>query len=290
MSQGEHILVVDDDAETRMLFARRLEHEGYRVSQASDGGQAIERIADRDPDLVLLDIQMPGLNGLEVLTRVRAEHTARELPVIMATANQDDEMLERALALGANDYIVKPFSSRVLLARVKLRLADRPPTVESAPSVQVSGGMTSMEEGDVLDDKYRLGAQIGKGGYGAIFKATHLKLGRKVAIKLVRLERQSDDDLAAFEHEGVAACKVDHPNAVDIFDVGGHRRRQPLPGDGVPRGADAPRPGLQEEAHARAGRRHHVAGRLRARRSPRARHHPPRHQAREHLPRRPSRP
>ena len=93
MSEAAHILVVDDDAETRKLFAIRLEKAGYRISEAADGVQALERVADRDPDLVLLDIQMPGLNGLEVLTRLRAERTARELPVIMATANQDDEML-----------------------------------------------------------------------------------------------------------------------------------------------------------------------------------------------------
>ena len=220
MSDPKHILVVDDDTGTRELFVRRLQHEGYRISEASNGIEALDRVAALSPDLVLLDIQMPGLNGLEVLTRLRQTRTPRDLPIIVATANQDDSMLERALALGANDYVVKPFSSRVLLARVKIRLADRPRQEDTQPHAGTPESPGVLGEGYILDGKYRLGQQIGRGGYGTIFEASHLKLGRKVAIKVVRMEKKTDNDIAAFEHEGIAACKVDHPNAVDIYDVG----------------------------------------------------------------------
>jgi sigma-B regulation protein RsbU (phosphoserine phosphatase) len=107
----------------RDMLARRLERKGYGVAVAHDGGRALELIRDHRFDLVLLDVMMPGLNGLEVLKILREAHTATDLPIIMATARGESEDVVKALALGANDYVTKPLDFPVVLARVQTHLA-----------------------------------------------------------------------------------------------------------------------------------------------------------------------
>jgi sigma-B regulation protein RsbU (phosphoserine phosphatase) len=118
-----HILVVDDNEMNRDLLSRRLGKKGHRVEIADGGAAALEKIATEAFDLVLLDIMMPGIDGMEVLERTRREHESSELPVIMATAKTESEDIVAALKLGANDYVTKPFDFPVVLARVETQLA-----------------------------------------------------------------------------------------------------------------------------------------------------------------------
>ncbi len=126
-SRGEaepfSLLVVDDSEANRDALSRRLQRRGYAVTVASDGAQALALIAQGHFDLVLLDIMMPGLNGLEVLQRLRQTHPATELPVIMASAKDQSEDIVRALELGASDYVTKPIDFAIALARVRTQLA-----------------------------------------------------------------------------------------------------------------------------------------------------------------------
>ena len=117
------ILVVDDNAANRDALSRRLERRGYAVGTADDGPTALRLLAERPFDLVLLDVMMPGMSGLEVLQRVRADKSAADLPVIMATAQDQSEDVIKALGLGANDYVTKPLDFGVVLARVRTHLA-----------------------------------------------------------------------------------------------------------------------------------------------------------------------
>ena len=117
------VLVVDDNEMNRDMLARRLQRKGYGVAVAHDGDLALELIRDHRFDLVLLDVMMPGLNGLEVLKILREAHTATDLPIIMATARGESEDIVKALALGANDYVTKPLDFPVVLARVQTHLA-----------------------------------------------------------------------------------------------------------------------------------------------------------------------
>ncbi len=110
------ILVADDDPQILRLVARNLQLEDYAVLQASDGQQAVDQIETADPDLVLLDIMMPKLDGFAVCARVR-EFSA--VPIIMLTARGQDQDKVRGLDLGADDYLTKPFSVDELLARVR---------------------------------------------------------------------------------------------------------------------------------------------------------------------------
>ncbi len=117
------VLVVDDDAVVRTVVAHSL--AGYEVRMASSGEEGLREAAEFQPDLVLLDVVMPGLSGLEVLERLRADPGTARLPVIMLTAEAQESDVERGFELGADDYVVKPFSRRVLVRRVDAVLSRR---------------------------------------------------------------------------------------------------------------------------------------------------------------------
>jgi two-component system alkaline phosphatase synthesis response regulator PhoP len=129
---GERILVVDDESNIIDLARMYLEREGYHVESAGDGRRALEIIDSRQPALVILDLMLPEIDGLEVCRRTRA---ASEVPILMLTARDDDVDKIVGLELGADDYMTKPFNPRELVARVKaiLRRSEREPTAEAAP-------------------------------------------------------------------------------------------------------------------------------------------------------------
>ncbi len=116
MTDGPHILVVDDDREIRDLVARYLRQHGYRVQSAADGVQMRRELADWSFDLVILDLMLPGEDGLTLCRRLRADSN---LPVIMLTAMGEETDRIIGLEMGADDYIAKPFNPRELLARIK---------------------------------------------------------------------------------------------------------------------------------------------------------------------------
>lgn len=119
---GGSLLVVDDNRLNREMLSRRLQRKGYKVTEASDGYQALELIDKEKFDLGLFDIMMPGISGIEALINVRKKYSPAELPIIMATAKTQSEDIVEALRAGANDYVTKPIDFPVLLARVLTHL------------------------------------------------------------------------------------------------------------------------------------------------------------------------
>jgi sigma-B regulation protein RsbU (phosphoserine phosphatase) len=117
------LLVVDDDELTRDLLTGYLEQNGFLVTGVADGNEALEQIDRGGHELLLLDILMEGLSGLEILSTLRQRYSATDLPIIMATARDQSESVVEALKLGANDYVTKPFDFPVVLARVRTQLA-----------------------------------------------------------------------------------------------------------------------------------------------------------------------
>lgn len=209
------ILIVDDNDLVVETFRAYLEHEGYRVLSARSGERALQRVRDEVVDLMLLDIKMPGLSGLEVLTAVRRMRTFEELPVIMATGNGQSQDMVKAFELGANDYVVKPFDFPVVLARIQTRLQGRPTTEPSA----AARALGQMGPGTLLDNRFLLQEPIGRGQFGIVFKAKHLQLERPVAVKVLKAGVEEPEDLTArFLQEGRSACRLDHPNAVRVLD------------------------------------------------------------------------
>ncbi len=122
MQQGR-LLVADDNEMNRDLLARRLSRRGFTVVTAADGQEALDRITEQPFDVVVLDIMMPRVDGMEVLSRVREKTAAADLPIIMATAKSEAQDVVRALEMGANDYVTKPLDFQVVLARVQTQLS-----------------------------------------------------------------------------------------------------------------------------------------------------------------------
>ncbi|HEY3417774.1 MAG TPA: diguanylate cyclase [Armatimonadota bacterium] len=116
------ILIVDDDAMSREILSRRLSPFGYATTTAAGGEEALVLIGEQRFDLVLLDITMPGLSGMDTLAALRAQFTVTDLPIIMVTAQQESEAIVGALAQGANDYVTKPIDFPVALARIRTQL------------------------------------------------------------------------------------------------------------------------------------------------------------------------
>ena len=128
MSQHKHILIVDDERDLLELLQFNLTKAGYEVSTAASGRLALESISQRTPDLILLDIMLPELSGTEVAGRVRANPATAHIPIIMLTAKGEDIDQIVGLTVGADDYVTKPFSNKVLLARIEavLRRTSKP--------------------------------------------------------------------------------------------------------------------------------------------------------------------
>ena len=136
MHDSSTILLVDDEDSVQKLLAYPLEREGFRVLQARDGEEALARFAEERVDLVVLDIMLPKLDGLEVCKRLRAES---EVPIIMLTARDDELDKVLGLELGADDYITKPFSIREFRSRVRALLRRAAvPRHDSSPDELIS--------------------------------------------------------------------------------------------------------------------------------------------------------
>lgn len=120
----KRILIVDDEPHIRRLLATRLEAEGFEVREAGDGEEGLTVVSDYSPDLVLLDLMMPGASGLEVLSRIRSGDHDTSVPVIILTAKGQDTDREAAFEGGATDFVTKPFSPMKLLTRIHEILGD----------------------------------------------------------------------------------------------------------------------------------------------------------------------
>ncbi len=131
----ENILVVDDEEDILELVEYNLAKDGYRISCAASGEEALKAAKTQLPDLVVLDLMLPGLDGLEICKRLKADSKTQHIPIIMLTAKGEEADVVTGLELGADDYISKPFSPRVLAARVKTVLRRKVASPEDPKTV-----------------------------------------------------------------------------------------------------------------------------------------------------------
>lgn len=130
MAQIPHILVVEDEASQREVLVYNLQAEGYRVSQADNGEEAMLIISEDPPDVIVLDWMMPHLSGIEVCRRIKTAPDTRAIPIIMLSARTEEVDRVRGLETGADDYVIKPYSVSEFMARVRAQLRRvRPSTV-----------------------------------------------------------------------------------------------------------------------------------------------------------------
>jgi two-component system phosphate regulon response regulator PhoB len=139
---SDRILVVDDEADITALVAYHLAKSGYRVSTANNGADALRTAREERPDLVILDLMLPGLSGYDVLEELRRAPDTKQVGVILLTARREEPDRVRGLTLGADDYVVKPFSPQELVLRVQAVMRRlRSPSVTAGPVV-VEGPVT----------------------------------------------------------------------------------------------------------------------------------------------------
>lgn len=207
------VLVVDDQTITRQAVCSYLERHGFAVRGAEDGQQALGLLEAQPPDLVLLDLSLPDLHGLEILERIRQLHNPLELPVVILSASDGAPDIVVALERGANDYVVKPPDFPVLLARVKKELS--------------MSQSQSRQEGDRFGP-YRLLNQLGEGNSGIVYEAVDTRFDRRVALKVLRHlagpPEQVRRKLSRFWNEARSIGRLRHPNIVQIHTVGSRPR------------------------------------------------------------------
>lgn len=131
-----HVLIVEDEPEIRELIALQLRRSGYTTTEVSDASEALHAIDVMEPDLICLDWMLPGLNGVDFLRMLRIKETEIRRPVLLLTAKASPEDIVYGLEAGADDYMTKPFDSKVLLARVKALLRRNETLKAQEPSVQ----------------------------------------------------------------------------------------------------------------------------------------------------------
>src|SRR3989338_1273004 len=125
------ILVVDDEMSVRITTVLLLSQAGFEADSADDGQQAFEHVAEFNPALVLMDVKMPGLDGLEVCRRLHANPTTRHIPVVMMTAVADRDTVMAAVRAGAADYLAKPFNSNPLVRKIRAVLDPKKPSTQA---------------------------------------------------------------------------------------------------------------------------------------------------------------
>ena len=148
-------VIVDDDPSLLKLVSRSLQIEGFETLTAADGVRGLQLVRDKQPDMVILDVMMPGMDGFEVCQRIRV---LSEVPIIMLTARDRTDDITHGLNLGADDYVTKPFSAGELLARVKAVLrrssykeeAPQPPLVAGKLSIDFASHQVSVEGREVV--------------------------------------------------------------------------------------------------------------------------------------------
>ncbi len=143
-ADGAHILVVEDDATINMALSDRLRAEGFTVTSALDGPGAVAAFEQGQPDLVVLDVMLPGFDGLEVCRRIQAD---RPVPVLMVTARDDETDILVGLGVGADDYLTKPFRMREVVARIRalLRRVERAAELARASRAAHTAGEVSLD-------------------------------------------------------------------------------------------------------------------------------------------------
>lgn len=177
------ILVVDDEPDLVELVKHHLLREHHLVETAHDGETAIQKAFQKPPDLILLDLMLPGIDGLEVCRRLRSDHRTRAVPIIMLTAKAEESDAVIGLAQGADDYIRKPFGARELLARVAARL-------RAAAVTAGEGAKQILAAGDLVVDSIR--HEVRLKGEPIALTMTEFKLLRQLVSGAGRAYSRSD--------------------------------------------------------------------------------------------------
>jgi CheY-like chemotaxis protein len=238
--RGE-IFVVDDNPNNLNLLTTILREAGHVVRVANSGRRALAAVQARPPELILLDVNMPDMDGHEVCARLKADARTERVPVIFLSALDDPGEKVSAFRQGGVDYITKPFHVEEVLARVEgqLRLARLRALLEErnrelsarnaellawkSQADRIFSTLAEVLPGTTLDGKYLVGEKIGMGGAAIVYQGTQLASGRPVAVKILRPQPGPDERNRRARRllvEGLSATRVEHASAVAVLDSG----------------------------------------------------------------------
>lgn len=239
------ILVVDDNTVNLHLLVDVLQEQQYEVRAATNGARALATARSSPPDLIMLDITMPEMDGYEVCNRLKADESTRDIPVIFISALDEATDKVRGFEAGAVDYVTKPFQFEEIIARIEnqLKIARLQKVLEQknaeleeknlelarkneelAEAYHRAGtiffAMSEVVPGAVVDERYRIEEKLGSGRFGVVYRATQIGLQRPIALKILRPKsgELSGEALERFRVEGIASCRINHPNAVIVLD------------------------------------------------------------------------
>ena len=153
-----HIFVVEDEKPILTLLTYNLQKEGYKVSSSSNGEEALSRIKEKKPDLVLLDWMLPDLSGIKICQYLKQDEKVKNIPIIMLTAKGEDEDIVRGLTIGADDYITKPIKPKLLVSKINalLRRIKKSPPRENADKLSVGNIVIDREEYVIIKEGIKL--------------------------------------------------------------------------------------------------------------------------------------
>ncbi len=234
------IFIVDDNADNLNLLTTLLRESGHAVRMANSGRRALAAVQRQPPDLILLDIHMPEMNGYAVCEQLKADPRTERVPVIFLSALDDPHVKVSAFRLGGVDYVTKPFHVEEVLARVEsqLRLArlhtlleerNRELSARNAELLawkgqadQIFSTFAEVLPGTSLDGKYRVCEKVGAGGSAVVYRGVEIASGRPVAVKVLRPRPGADRDMERDRLlvERLSATRVHHRSAVTVLDSG----------------------------------------------------------------------
>jgi CheY-like chemotaxis protein len=222
------VLLVDDNGPLRRALGRGLRRAGHKVAVASSGSEAVVALSAAEFDLVVSDVRMPDMNGVELLRKVR-EHDS-DLPVVLMSGDPDLDTAMKAVEYGALEYLMKPIALGKLEGCVLRALEVRRTRLEASRALKAQSGDRAREAspvgvassltGSLLDGRYRVGALLGRGGMGAVYEAEREDLARmRVAVKVLDPSASARPVvLSRFRREAETVAAIDHPNIVRILD------------------------------------------------------------------------
>ncbi|MDF1664050.1 MAG: protein kinase [Planctomycetota bacterium] len=234
------IVLVEDSDEVRRFAKMLLTRKDFDVTDYPDGQAAYEAIIQNPPDLIVSDVQMPRMDGLELTSRLRERFNKGELPIVLVSVMSEEEDIVRGFEAGANDYLVKPYRTTELLAKVSVLLREGPflrqndePELpqddtsmvklgdEDTRAVPVDKGQGSVGSVRYFFDKYEIVGEFGRGGMGTVYRAIKRDDGRQVALKVLapRLS-ENRTSIARFLREIKLLSDITSPQVVRVFDHG----------------------------------------------------------------------
>ncbi len=210
------ILCADDDPDMHTLYRRFLQKRGYEVMCCDDGSQVVDAFAQHPSDLIILDLNMPGMSGMDALELMRRRLDAFSVPIIIVSAEDSEETIVDGLSSGADEFIVKPFKSSELLAKVAIALRKRK---------SVGSSDMGMALGSRFAGRYELLDRAGQGGFSTVYRAldTHAAEPLLIALKIFDLPAAKRNDrqfMSAFLREAYEHSKLHHPHIISLYDFG----------------------------------------------------------------------